>query len=676
MTSKLRERLVATLALAAILLLAWWSYFPGLAGSFLFDDYPNLLSLGAYGPVDDATTFWRYLTSGTADATGRPVALLSFLLDARNWPAEPYAFKRNNVLLHLLNGALLALLLLRLGQRHSNAAWQMPPLRPLLGMRGDVAIALLGAALWLLHPLFLSTTLYVVQREAMLPATFALIGLCGYTKARARVMAGDRRGLWWAAAWLTGSTLLATLSKANGALLPLLAWLIDGWLRYSQPACDERTRAAWRRWRFVLVIVPSLAVLTGLGIIAIDGLLNGFPLRPWTLGERLLTQPRILLEYLYLLGIPRPISPGLFNDNIVVSRSLLAPLATLPALLTILFLAGLAWRLRRRIPAASLAVMFFLAAHLMESTVVPLELYFEHRNYLPAMLLFWPIAIWLMRADLHLDAVRTGLAIALPLALALLTRIGAGLWGDADGQGLVWAYQNADSPRAQAYAAQIEMRRGQPDAAATRLERALTLAPREAQLALNLLGARCQTRTLAEADIDSAVETLRRTDDISRTAIEWFDEALGYAGRDGYCPVLSLNAIERMIEACEANPRFLAHRERVQDLLDLHGRIALARGQSETALAYFRRSLDASPSDSAALWQTAALASSGFPVLALQHLNYWQYRARPVAGMKGLSMARVHARLLERQGYWRDELQHMRTTLLEDVAQKNPERSP
>lgn len=675
MTQKLRDRLVTILALALILLLAAWSYFPGLAGGFLFDDYPNLMALGAYGPVDDPTTFWRYLTSGTADTTGRPVALLSFLLDAQNWPAEPYPFKRSNVVLHLANGALLAVLLWQLGRRHDHAAWQMPRLRPLLGLRGDVAVALLGAALWLLHPLFLSTTLYVVQREAMLPATFALIGLCGFVSARARIMAGDGRALWSAAFWLTGSTVLATLSKGNGALLPLLAWLLDGWLQHSQPACAEPLRVRWKRWRFVLLIVPSLALLGALGFVAIDGMVNGFPLRSWTLSERLLTQPRVLLDYLYLLGVPRPISPGLFNDHVMVSQSLMTPWSTLPALLAIALLAAAAWHWRRRAPIASLALLFFFAAHLMESTVIPLELYFEHRNYLPALLLFWPVATWLLRADRPLQTLRSVLVFALPLTLALLTRIGAGLWGDADGQGLVWARQNPDSARAQAYAAQIEMRLARPEAATQRLQQALAAAPDEAQLALNLIGVKCQTGTLAASDIALATQTLRRTDDIGRTAIEWFDEALGYAAKGDYCPTLSIDVIEHMVAACEANPRFIAHRERVQDLLNLHARIALIRGDSERAFTYFRRSLDAAPSDSAALLQTAMLASRGFPELALQHLDYWQNHAPP-ARTPGVSMARVHDWLLRRQGYWRDELQHMRTTLLAEIAQRKKDDTP
>src|SRR5512135_1443267 len=158
--------------LAALLGLAWLAYHPGLAGTFLFDDFANLPSLGEFGPVDNAATFWRYVTSGSADPLGRPLALLSFLIDANDWPAAPYAFKRTGVLIHLLNGVLLCWLLLKLGR--------------VLGKtdREAAFAALLGAAFWLLHPLLVSTTLYVVQRETILPATFILIGLLGYVGSR------------------------------------------------------------------------------------------------------------------------------------------------------------------------------------------------------------------------------------------------------------------------------------------------------------------------------------------------------------------------------------------------------------------------------------------------------------------------------------------------------------
>ena len=108
--------LISGAALAALLMTAWFAYHPGLSGGFLFDDFANLPNLGEFGPIDNAGTFWHYITSGIADPTGRPLALLSFLIDAQDWPAYPYPFKRTSVLLHLLNGALLFWLLLKLGQ--------------------------------------------------------------------------------------------------------------------------------------------------------------------------------------------------------------------------------------------------------------------------------------------------------------------------------------------------------------------------------------------------------------------------------------------------------------------------------------------------------------------------------------------------------------------------------
>ncbi|WP_199096393.1 hypothetical protein [Dyella sp. ASV21] len=54
------------------------AYIPGLHGPFLFDDFANLPSLGANGPIRDWPAFWRYITSGTADPTGRPLSPVSY----------------------------------------------------------------------------------------------------------------------------------------------------------------------------------------------------------------------------------------------------------------------------------------------------------------------------------------------------------------------------------------------------------------------------------------------------------------------------------------------------------------------------------------------------------------------------------------------------------------------
>src|SRR5690348_7376404 len=101
---RLRITLGSIVGLTLLLIAGWFAYHPGLSGDFLFDDFGNLPAIGATGPVDQWATFWRYITSGAADPTGRPLTLLSFLLDARNWPAPARPFKLTNLALHLLNG--------------------------------------------------------------------------------------------------------------------------------------------------------------------------------------------------------------------------------------------------------------------------------------------------------------------------------------------------------------------------------------------------------------------------------------------------------------------------------------------------------------------------------------------------------------------------------------------
>ena len=103
-----RKALTPLLTAAGLMALATWAYWPGLRGAFLFDDFINLPSLGSEGAITHWQIFWRYITSGHADPTGRPIAMLSFLADARDWPADPLPFKLTNLTLHLLNSGLLA----------------------------------------------------------------------------------------------------------------------------------------------------------------------------------------------------------------------------------------------------------------------------------------------------------------------------------------------------------------------------------------------------------------------------------------------------------------------------------------------------------------------------------------------------------------------------------------
>jgi tetratricopeptide (TPR) repeat protein len=449
--------------------------------------------------------------------------------------------------------------------------------------------------------------------------------------------------------------------------------------------------------------------------------------RPWTLGQRLLTEPRVLLDYLDLLWLPRPFTPGLFNDHIQASTSWWSPATTLPAILAVFGLIIGAWLLRRRWPALAAAVLFYFVGQSLESSTVALELYFEHRNYLPAMLMFWPLALWLcdvrmprgssplghsfarrssmpqfaslwnrrasafagttgdFRGSLHGDAqpapesANTAASTQLPASkaklvlaalilagLAAMTHARASLWGNSHDQALLWARLNPESPRAQANAAQVEMAAGQPEPALQRLLPALAKAPDQVQLAINLFSAQCMLGHVDETTLVASRHALHTTRDPGALLVSWFDRAMGQVAQPP-CPQLSYATLRGLLQAALANPHLASNPGRQQDIHYLLGHLALLQGDANAALIEFNQALDSQVRISAALKQAALLGASGFPQQGLAHLDH--LAAEPEQSYRpGFGMPRVHAWVLERQQYWPKELAHLRATLRDDAA--------
>ena len=661
-----RDSLLTWLALASLLAAVWWAYSPGLGGGFLFDDFVNLPALGASGPVDNWAAFARYITSGTADPTGRPLALLTFLLDAQDWPASPAPFLRTNIFLHLLNAALLFALLRQLGDRR-DAVQKTAASRTVLqtGMTRADAVALLGAGLWALHPLFVSTTLYIVQREAMLPATFVLLGLLAWLRGRRLLAVTPLSGATWMVFGITLGTLLAMLGKANGALLPVLAWVLEATVLRKHPIAGDIALRRLRGLRFLLLVLPSLIFFAYL-LWRLPHVGDTLDARPWTVGDRLLTEPRVLLDYLRLLLIPRVLSTGIYNDAYLASTSLMQPGTTLPALIGVLGLLAVGFALRKRVPILAAAVLFYFAGHMLESTTIPLELYFEHRNYLPAMLLGWPLAqaICRWKAPAWL---RIAIAIILLGMLEITTLQRASLWANQNEMALLWAAQNPDSSRAQATAASFEAQAGRADRAMARLGGAWRQHPADLQLALNYVNAACTVRGLQPGEIDAVTNALRTSTEGGQLLHRWLERALD-AAQSGQCPRMDLAVITRWVNAACANSHWASMPGRQQDLYSVKGRVALAQGNASIALKEFNKALDASPTPQAASAQAALLASSGAYSEALAHLDHYvqlESRGKPESG---LNMQRVHAWVLARQGFWQHELSHLRRTIEADRA--------
>lgn len=664
-----------SMALAILLTTAWFIYRPGLSGAFLFDDLGSLPKLGATGPVDRWDTFWRYITSGTADPTGRPLAMLSFLLNARNWPANPYPFKVTNVILHLFNGALLAAVLWKLGHALTHPStdeekqdpYVLDCQRKVLDARRIAIGTLFGTGCWLLHPLMVSTTLYVVQREAMLSATFVLIGILGWMASRATL---ERHHSALALAGMAASTwlcmLLAVLCKANGALLPLLLLLIE-WIalspRHPMPSADRKK--LMNLAVAIFLILPSMVLIAYLIQMLPDAIRDTPNIRGWTVGQRLLTEPRVLTDYLRLLFVPQVYSSGLFNDAFPVSSGWLHPVSTLPCTLFILALIGVGFASRKSHPAIALALLFYFAGQLMESGWIPLELYFEHRNYLAATLLFWPIGLALGQPG-YLRLIRILAALAVLALLGILTTQRAALWGNAVQQAQTWAAINPNSARAQTSAALYDLQNNDPGLAVAHLQVALSAHPDDVQIPLNLITAECRLGTVNPTTLQAARTALTSARVGGTVVFHWFGDTLTLLEKH-VCRGLDDRDLQSLLDTAGRNPHWSQYPGMRQDQYHLQGMLDLARQQPQQALKDFDLALEQAPGPAIALSQAATLGTANHPCLGLIHLDH--FAALPKPRETGFGMARIHAWVLQRQGYWDREIANLRHELENAVPQ-------
>lgn len=347
-------------------------YWPGLSSGFLLDDDANL------GPVWEwlrGETGWlQVVMQNGSGPLGRPISMLSFIVNAGLWGQSAFALKAVNLALHLATGCAIFGFLAQLFKRDT------------LLRDKRLLCAAAVAAVWLLHPLFASTVLYVVQRMAILSAFFMVLGLWAYVHGRLRIEEGhSRSGLIWIFAVVPLTTILAAFSKENGALLPLLCGVIE-WTHFTPSHGYKRAQAG----RWFLGVFVAAPILLGIAYLLLnpDFFLAGYENRPFTLGERLLTQSRILFDYVGNLLLPVGQHFSLYRDSYPLSSGLLRPITTLFALLAWLLIIASAIGLSRVIPGLAAGIGIYLVGHLTESSIYPLLMYFEHRNYLPGIGVF------------------------------------------------------------------------------------------------------------------------------------------------------------------------------------------------------------------------------------------------------------------------------------------------
>lgn len=425
--------------LAALLVVTVAAYWPGLNGGFVFDDFPNIVQNSALH-LEQVTLsgLWQAAWSGQAGPLARPVAMASFALEWGLFGGDPGVMKATNLAIHLLNG------LLVFGLARALLAWVQDSTTE--GRGSEIALAV--AAVWLLNPINLTSVLLVVQRMESLAALCTLAGLLAYTSGRQRLAEGQSGGWWRILLGLLGGTGVGVLVKESAVLTPLYALILEwGLFRLRSRDGQEKRRLLWL---FAgVLLVPGLLGLAWL----MPGILSGaaYENRTFDLGDRLWTQARVMWHYMSWILLPHPGVLSLYHDDIVVSRGPFSPISGLVSAIGLVLLLVAALILRRRRPLVAVGVLWFLGGHLLVSTVLPLELVHEHRNYLPGIGLILAVVGTLLAEPRLPDllAVRRFAVVAVVVLFALFTGLRAGQWADPLKLAVFESARHPESPRAQ-----------------------------------------------------------------------------------------------------------------------------------------------------------------------------------------------------------------------------------
>ena len=555
-------------------------YLPGIGGTFYYDDFAALAPLEQIETPEDAI---RFITGGTAGPLGRPIALFTFLIHAAEWPNNPSAVIQVNIFAHLINAILLALIagmILRLrGVSVARASWT----------------ALGAAMLWASAPIIASATLIPIQRMTTVSALFGLLGILGFVAGYWLRAQRPHLAFLVQLGALAFGTLLGMYTKESAALIPVFALLID-WL-----LLGHRRYPNHYQWltRAILVFV-LLAIVIYLSPLVRDWFAISAH-RGWSAWDRLQFQVVLLWEYLRLTVAPLPTAFSPFHDHrtideFSVSATLLATLGWVVGLLIATWI-----HVRRSDPWLLFAIFWFLTGHLLESTVIHLELAFEHRNYLAV---FGP-ALALSVAAAHAS---TRWRLGAPIVFATFVGLQATIlvattstWGQPRVAAEVWSEQNPASSRAAMHAATIILKSTGENGPGTAVNavfaflqdrpHAIHILDRTANACPKCLDVRIQALLLScgiapANNIHGRFAAIRElSQGSSRVNISVVDGvfALEESITAGQCEPLEAGDILDLIEAIEARPTQLSKTLRVK-LLFVAAKVHYDRDENGKAL--------------------------------------------------------------------------------------------
>lgn len=438
----MQQRLTYLALGTVICIVTFFIYQPGLEGRFIFDDAVNIVANKKL-QIDSLSVSQLVQAATSADSglLKRPVSYISFALNYYFTGLDPYYFKLINVIIHILNGiGLLFLSFLTLSALKKTRH---------IHITNDhiMYISIISSAIWLFHPINLTSVLYVVQRMNSLAAFFTILGIISYLLGRLRTL--DNKGgmtpilfsyfIFWP---------LAALSKENGFLLPFFIFLFE-LIIFRFNASTRTTK------KLISSIHISLYVVVGFGVAIMivqnpNWITSTYMGRDFSLAERLLTESRVIWFYILLILLPSNNRLGIFHDDIVISENIISPITTIFSVsalaLTVIFFAI---RYKKH-PILAFGVFFFFLGHTMESTFIGLEIAHEHRNYLPSfgiiLALIYAIYAWSLES-INLKWKLAGVTL-FSVMIATSTLYRSDYWGDPVKHRIIEALHHPNSARA------------------------------------------------------------------------------------------------------------------------------------------------------------------------------------------------------------------------------------
>jgi protein O-mannosyl-transferase len=339
-------------------------------GEWHFDDFANIVDNSYIQIKSFSLEKIKHCFYGLEqNKLSRPLSYLSFALNYYFDGTNVFGYHVVNFLIHYLSAIFLFLFIYNtmklpiLKKDYENIAYPM---------------SLLASFFWAINPVWVTSVSYIVQRMATLAGLFYIISMYFYLKARTSSYRLHSISFFILCA-LAG--MASVLSKENAAMLPVSIFLFDLFLISGINKENIKKFAKY-------AALPVIFIAT-IGFIYTDfsNILEDYKIRDFTILQRILTEPRILIFYLSLLFYPINSRLTLLYD-IDISTSLLHPWSTLPAILAIFLLLAAALYYIKKYPLFSFCIIFFFLNHIIESSFIALELIFEHRNYLPSMFLF------------------------------------------------------------------------------------------------------------------------------------------------------------------------------------------------------------------------------------------------------------------------------------------------